>query len=208
MSEFVPKRPQGNTPFIRFCQWVFDEIFASRIINSSTVRVSRRTKNGTSLEVKQESPAASPASITQYRVKTERKDYLVCRTYDATSGEGATDVYIAKPQTLRNRLTQTSITQLGRVLTITPATVNTRTVLYATLNKTYTEHVWLPYVSDSSIIYAVETGEATGLTAVENDGSAITSVDLNVDARRWLKVEEVCVDNVARSKLIDGSEAY
>ncbi len=134
--------------------------------------------------------------ITQFRIKDwEASDWLICRTWDGKT-EGTNDVYVAKAYYLRADVFDgASIDIVVESLDdMDSLQVETRTLSYLYYSSTFrtvtdvgdssTENqIVIPRFLEDDTILAVPS---TDLTVVR-EGQALHWVDLNCDARAWMK---------------------
>jgi hypothetical protein len=126
----------------------------------------------------------SPSVVKQYIVKTVLQDTLVCAEY--TGGvQSTTTVEIAKPEKLRRKAYD------GKTIDSITYTFTDNTTRSATDgSSTETQVVTPKYLTERDIIYAIGVGNDIGvLTEVEtgSDPVTVTLIDLNLDARAWMK---------------------
>lgn len=121
-----------------------------------------------------------PTVLRQMEIQSVQGDYLVCRTLDASGTQGPNDVYVLKPWTLRQ----------------TPfdgQTVNGVSYAYSDAsNRTATagdeeedQQITQDYYT-GAVIYVMDSDASVEVVA----GVFARVIDVNVDARAWLKVPE------------------
>lgn len=128
------------------------------------------------------------ASVARYRLKTVRKNYLVCRTWDGVT-EGATDIFIAKPFKLRHDRTSAVINGVTINYTYPDAANPALRTASEPASGESESQIVVPYWLTNDEIFAI-TG-APGLNSAAPDAvSAITLLDLNLDGRAWARKAE------------------
>jgi len=180
----------GRNPQSNWLSRLWDQIQANALVDGPGYRLNRG-RRGTVLILLPGRKGGSPASpIEQFRYKSMKGDYLVCRTWDGTT-EGSSDIYIAKPETLRKTGWH------GADVTYTiESTAQQITVHYNYVSNSYrvatsagiSEHQEIVprYRADSSIIYAVEV-EGLGIMTEGADPMPVGKLDLNADGRQFAR---------------------
>lgn len=120
------------------------------------------------------------------RVKSVSDDYLICRTWDGTN-EGTSDIYVAKPYTLRKTPYHgKTITFNGTALTFSYSNGVTRSVSKSGGSET---QIIIPAYTGTGSGYGGEEIHAifayTGLRDPSN--RPIGLLDANIDGRAWAK---------------------
>jgi hypothetical protein len=112
----------------------------------------------------------------RFRVKTISDNHLVCRTWDGTN-EGTTDIKVAKPWLLR----YSTAARTGYSYSAWGSDKQTRTSTKAADSSTEAQAVVPLYVANDEI-WAVSCD--TGVTV---SSEKLSLLDLNLDARLWMK---------------------
>lgn len=186
----IPSEPAGNA---KETAW-FRQLL--RCIRERTVKVGpglRKSHNtdGTLIElipVRQEVSVSESSAIQQYKITAIADDYIEAKTWDGTT-LGDVAVQVAKPWRLRktdwNGATVTYNFN-GTIFTIQYtylATPGFRTAVRPSTGVTENQAI-IPLYSVNDIIYATEPD---GGTLVTVNSTALTWLDLNVDARAWAR---------------------
>ncbi len=149
-----------------------------------------RTLVGTSREAIQN----LPDGVSQFRIKAwDEDDWLRCRTWNGKN-EGENDVYVAKAFYLRRSAWDGSSVEIEvESLDIDDEVVTeTRTLEYLYHSSTFRtvtddaseeNQIIIPRFLEDDTILAVPSTELN----VVKDGRALNWVDLNCDARAWMK---------------------
>ncbi len=125
--------------------------------------------------------AVNSGSPTQeFHFKSEEPDYIVCRTWDEPSGtEGDTDVYIAKPEGIRNSLASEVINGDTIEYNYDPDSTGNyskRSAINDTTSDWEYQEVIRPYIVDQ-LVYATKVINGTGV--LDGDGNEIVLLEIN-----------------------------
>lgn len=166
---------------------VVDAVNANRLAKSFQYRL-KETSNGTTLDIPiPPAGEVTATSVRQFRIKSIADDYITAAEWDG-SAEG-TQRQIAKPWRLRKTgwdgvLVNYNFNGANFPLRYTYlSTPGFRSAFHANLNQTENQAI-IPIYRVSDIIYATEP---EGGTLVTVGGTALTWLDLNVDARAWAR---------------------
>jgi len=180
-------RPLGRVE--RELNKVVEAVNGNRLAQAPGYRL-HRTSDGTKLEVEvpKVEPAEAGSSVQQYKLTAIFDDYIEGKTWDGTN-LGTTAVKIAKPWRLRKTgwhgvAVTYNFNGTNFVISYTYlATPGFRTASRAATSTTENQAI-IPVYSVNDIIYATEPEGGTLVTVAS---TALTWLDLNVDAREWAR---------------------
>jgi len=113
MNNFVPRRPTGSSPKVRFDQAVWDKLFGGKleVRDSDTVKWDKTTKGLTAHAKPPRGGSAPTIPIKQFQVFEEQYNYLRCKEWagDDNSTLNNPDIIVAKPYALRLYLQKPSL---------------------------------------------------------------------------------------------------
>lgn len=186
----IPSEPAGNAKETAWFRQLLRCIRERTVKVGPGLRVSYKS-DGSLIElvgIQRQQTVEAGASIQQYRITAVSNDYIEGKTWDGTT-LGDVAVKIAKPFRLR-KTGWDGVTVVynfnGTIFSILYtylATPGSRTAFRAAGNVTENQAI-IPLYSVNDIIYATEP---EGGTLVTSDGTALTWLDLNVDAREWAR---------------------
>ena len=183
----LPREPSGNAKEVSWFRILLKCVLQRSIKVGPGLRASYRV-DGTLIEL--EGRAASGGAggtIQQYKVTVISDDSITCRTWDGTT-DGTSDVIVAKPYRLRK-------TPWNGITVVYDFNGTSYSIVYSYLatpgfrtaqvtvggTQTTESQAIIPIYKVGDIIYATEPEGGTDVFV----GSAVTWLDLNVDARAW-----------------------
>jgi hypothetical protein len=177
----LPRKLTANDPHSVWCNAVVDYL-RSLTPATSPGTFTTHAPHGVVRKVAPWSRTASDigSTVQQFRFKSINSDYLTCRTYDAITGEGGIDIYIAKPFKLRN-----PASEVIDGVTVSYSSYSGQTRLASDgVNPDETQVINPRYLVDD-LIYAV-TVDHTGVTVSSVE---LVLIDINTDGRAWAKID-------------------
>lgn len=187
-------------PFRRFARAINEQ---ARVVKAATVRSSHnvrvsRTSNGTYLVPMVKAAAAEEGtSIVKAVVLEVGEEWLKVRKFTDTTA--MFPLYVAKPQNLRKAIT-TGRTWQGWSITVSATDSQQRRLSKSVLRNSgasatvgIDEFVDPPYTPETTVgdppslseVWIAETETPTGVT--DPDGDPINWIDINIDARAWVR---------------------
>jgi hypothetical protein len=178
-----PNEPTGSGALAEWCRRLLRWCRSLEVQSGIGYKV-RRSSSGTVLEIGPSNGGAGGPG--RYRVKSVQGDYLTCHTWDGTTENTLTDLYIAKSPHLRHSLSAQTIgtnavTYSGYA--ISAQYVCTRNAVGTSTQAEMVLPTWQTGTLSDSEIWADTPPLGTGVTTTA--AAVVTLMDTNRDARAW-----------------------